>query len=145
MATAISRLSRDQELVKFVGDDELGRYLETSPNPTPKEPNRRSYDLTAGIHNYLHNRWTLESFPIDLGKPRVNIDNERFWRLHDWIDKRWEQYRSLTGKTEADVVYAAALKKCEEHMGPAHDHMRHGRSIPESLHKAARRLLLKSF
>lgn len=144
MTTAIFRLSRDQELVKFVGDDELGRYLETSLNPTPKESLRRSNDLTAGIHNYLHNRWTLETSPIDLGKPQVNINNVRFWRLHGWIDKRWEQYRLLTGKTEADVVYAAALKEGEEHLNPAHDHQHHGHAIPESLHKAARRLLLKS-
>jgi hypothetical protein len=144
MSTAILRLSRDQELLKFVGDDELGRYMQTSLNPTPNEPRRRSNDLTAGIHNYLHNRWTLESSPIDLGKPEVNISNQRFWRLHGWIDKRWDQFRSLTGKTEEDFVYADALRKAEEHLNPVHEHKYHGRAIPESLHKAARRLLLKS-
>lgn len=150
MATAVSRLSRDQELAKFIGDDELGRYLQTSLNPTPKEPTRRSSDLTAGIHNYLHNRWALKSSPIDLGMPKVNIYNQRFWRLHGWIDKQWEKYRTLTGRTEADVVYAAALRKGEEHMGAGHQHDARIASdaaviqqIPEILHKAARRLLLK--
>ena len=150
MITAILRLSRDQEIVKFVGDDELGRYLQTSASPTPKEPSRRSSDLTAGMHNYLHNRWTLKSSPIDLGMPYVHIYNQRFWRLHGWIDKQWEKYRILTGRTEEDVIYVAALKKGEEHMGSGHQHSIHAafdlapsQEIPEILHEAARRLLLK--
>jgi hypothetical protein len=159
MVIAIARVSRDRELARFAGDDEFGRFIQTSLSPTPKDPRQRSSDLSAGIHNYLHNRWLLADSPVNLGDFQVNINNTRFWRLHGWIDNRWQQYRDLTGRQETDVVYADALKKSAEHMlpQPGHDHdhahaeVAHAgaevlppSSVPEILRAAGRRVLIEN-
>jgi hypothetical protein len=102
MSTAIFRFQRDQTLRAFPGDDELGRYLQTSLRPVPNNLRQRADDLTSGIHNYLHNRWADDKSPVDLGNPEVNIFNERFWRLHGWIDKRSQGRRpDLRASTKA--------------------------------------------
>lgn len=141
MSMASFRLQRDQTLRAFTGDDELGRFTQTSLRPNPGNLRQRADDLSSGIHNYLHNRWADDKSPIDLGNPEVNIFNERFWRLHGWIDQRWAKYRELTGRKEDDPVYAKALKQGEEHL--QHDmHGHHGAAtpLPEPLRRAAKRL-----
>ena len=63
-------------------DDGVGRYIETRLRPVPGNPGASSPDPSAGIHNYLHNRWSNDADPVNMGDPAVNIENRIFWRLH---------------------------------------------------------------
>jgi hypothetical protein len=109
---AIDKL--ENHLADFKTDDELGLFLETTLRPTSKDPNARAADKSAGIHNYLHNRFQDPKSKIDIGDPSVNLQNKRFWRLHGWIESRWTEFRKLKGLTEEDPAYRAALKKGED-------------------------------
>ena len=111
-AKAIDKLMN--HLADFQSDDELGVYLETSLRPTTKDPNARSTDKSAGLHNYLHNRFQDSNSKIDIGDPSVNLQNKRFWRLHGWIESRWTAFRTLKGLTDKDPAYQAAIKKGED-------------------------------
>ncbi|HTL37818.1 MAG TPA: hypothetical protein VL326_32025 [Kofleriaceae bacterium] len=114
MLMTIDRL--ENHLDTFTSDDELGRYIETSLRPTKLQPNRRTTDKSAGIHNYIHNRFADPSSKIDVGDPTVNLQNKRFWRLHGWIDRIWTKYRALKGLTDDDPVYGAAMRKAMAEM-----------------------------
>ena len=118
MLAAIDRLHTN--LTIFDGEDELGRFIETSFRPFPNEPRRRSTDRSCGIHNYLHNRFMDQSSPIDIGDPAVNIENSQFWRLHGWIDARWSAYRTATGRSDTDAAYLKLLEQAAMHMEPGH-------------------------
>lgn len=109
MLATIDRL--ENHLDTFKSDDELGRYIETSLRPTSLQPSRRTTDKSAGIHNYIHNRFADPNSKIDVGDPTVNLQNKRFWRLHGWIDHVWTNYRKLKGLTDDDPVYQAAMRK----------------------------------
>ena len=114
MLMAIDRLETD--LPSFKSDDELGLFIETSLRPTASDPNARTTDKEAGIHNYIHNRFADPSSKIDVGDPTVNLQNKRFWRLHGWIDHIWTEYRAQAGLTDDDPVYQAAMKKAMAEM-----------------------------
>lgn len=114
MIGAIARL--ETALEAFDGEDELGRFIETAWRPFPSNPRRRSDDASSGLHNVMHNRFADENSSIDLGNPEVNIENERFWRLHGWIDARWSAYRAATGRSDTDPAYLAALADEASHM-----------------------------
>jgi hypothetical protein len=73
MAAAIARLSSD--LPSFADDDALGLYIETRMRPVPGNPFATSSDSSTGIHNYLHNRFSDSTSPINMGDPSVNIEN----------------------------------------------------------------------
>jgi hypothetical protein len=102
---------------QFDGDDTFGLFVETSFRPFPNQPNRRSPDDAAGIHNYLHGRFARPGTDLDMGNPEVNIHNRRFWRLHGWLDRMWSEYRSATGRGEDDPRYREALEEARHHMG----------------------------
>lgn len=108
---AIDKLQN--HLADFKSDDELGLYIETSMRPTADDPTARAKDKGAGIHNYLHNRFSGDSKTVDIGDPSVNLKNRRFWRLHGWIESRWTEFRRLKGLNENDPAYQAALEKGE--------------------------------
>jgi len=114
MTMAIDRLQND--LGSFKSDDELGLFIETSLRPTAADPNARTTDKAAGIHNYIHNRFADPASKIDIGDPTVNLQNKRFWRLHGWIDAIWTEYRAQAGLTEDDPAYVAALKQAMDDM-----------------------------
>ena len=108
MLAALDRL--EHHLETFHSEDELGRYIETSFAPTAGDPEARSADRTAGVHNYLHNRFGDRTSPIDLGNPTLNLFNQRFWRLHGWIDQVWMRYRAQAHLSDQDPAYRAALQ-----------------------------------
>ncbi len=108
---AIDKLQN--HLADFKSDDELGLYIETSMRPTADDPTARSSDKSAGIHNYLHNRWNGDSKSVDIGDPSVNLKNRRFWRLHGWLENRWTEFRRIKGLSENDPAYQAAIEKGE--------------------------------
>jgi hypothetical protein len=115
MLGAIDRLTNS--LAAFDGEDEIGTLIETSLRPFPNNARRRSSDVNSGIHNYVHNRFSDENSTINMGDPTVNIENERFWRLHGWIDRCWTNYRQVSGRSDMDPRYLQALEDAEKHMG----------------------------
>lgn len=110
-----------QQLTSFDGEDEFGRYLETQLRPFPNQPRRRSADPATGIHNFLHNRFSDEGSAIDMGDPAVNIENQRFWKLHGWIDVVWTNYRRAVGLSDTDSRYLQMLAVAGAHL----DHVVH--------------------
>jgi hypothetical protein len=102
----------------FTSDDDLGLYIETSLRPIAGNPSNRATDKSAGIHNYIHNRFADSSSKIDVGDPTVNLKNKRFWRLHGWIDSLWTKYRAQAGKMDTDPDYQAALMAAMANMPP---------------------------
>jgi hypothetical protein len=114
MLNAISTL--ETNLDSFTSDDALGLYLETALRPTSTNPSAKSKDAATGIHNYLHNRFSDSSNPVDIGDPSVNLGNQLFWRLHGWIDARWTAYRTAKGLSNDDPAYQAALQDAMQHM-----------------------------
>lgn len=104
----------------FPDDDGCGLFIESSLRPTPADPANRSPDRHTGIHNYLHNRFSDSKSPIDMGNPQVNLENQRFWRLHGWIDKRWAAFRASKSLQEDEPTYASALAAAEQHMSGHH-------------------------
>lgn len=137
---AIDKLQN--HLADFKTDDELGLYLETTLRPTSRDPEARSSDRSAGIHNYLHYRFQDPNSKIDIGDPSVNLENKRFWRLHGWIESRWTEFRKLKGLSDADPKYQAAIKKGEDMLalkmrGPI------GKGPPEPVPDSLRRFFAK--
>lgn len=95
-------------LARFATDDDFGRFIETSL--------QQAGAAGAGLHNYLHNRFSSPGSPIDLGDPQKNFKNQVFWRVHGWIDRCWSTYRQLTHKRDDDPAYVAALAKGAQEM-----------------------------
>jgi hypothetical protein len=114
MQKAIDTL--DNHIDQFASDDAFGLYIETTLRPTSKNPDGRTTDATAGIHNYIHNRFANSSSSIDLGDPTKNLGNKVFWRLHGWIDARWTAFRAAKGLKDTDPTYVAAMQKAHNDM-----------------------------
>jgi hypothetical protein len=108
MLAAVDRLQH--HLDSFASEDELGLYIETAFRPTGEQRDAKATDRSAGIHNYLHNRFQDPSSPIDLGNPAVNLLSARFWRLHGWIDHLWAEYRTRAGLQDSDPAYQASIR-----------------------------------
>ena len=87
MVAAIDRI--ENGLSTFDSDDDFARFLQTKRRPTEADPHNRDRDPSAGLHNYLHQRWTSPDSPINVGDPALNLGNQVFWRIHGWIDARW--------------------------------------------------------
>ncbi|MEO7506896.1 MAG: hypothetical protein ABIZ95_06655, partial [Pyrinomonadaceae bacterium] len=121
MAAAVNRVHTN--IGSFASDDELGLYLQTRIRPIAGVPDHLSPDVTAGIHNYLHNRFSDPTSPITMGDPSVNLHNQRFWRLHGWIDSRWTAFRAVKGLDETEAAYQQALAAAAAHMSHHHMHM----------------------
>jgi hypothetical protein len=111
---AAARLQSQPE--SFASEDALGVYMQTTDLPTPANPLADSPEAGAGIHNHLHGRFTLVGSPINIGNPQVNIQNQRFWRLHGWINQVWSGYRSHGGLSDEAPAYVAALRQGAQHM-----------------------------
>lgn len=131
MSTAITRLQNS--IAGFPSDDQLGHYIETRLRPIPGNPANQSTDVTTGIHNYIHNRFSDPTSEIDMGSPMVNIHNRRFWRLHGWIDNRWSAFRTAKNLPENEPAYQQALAAATHHM-QGHDHGPHLHMMPALTH-----------
>jgi len=114
MASAVQRIEGSPGT--FDGDDAIGMFIETAWRPFPNVPRRREPDRASGIHNYLHGRFTGASVDLDMGNPEVNIHNQRFWRLHGWIERNWSIYRTVTGRSDDDPRYKAAIDEAQNHL-----------------------------
>lgn len=94
---------------EFATEDEFALFLETNIRPILGDPTYRIPDQRTAVHNYLHNRWTDGSSPVNLGDPLVNIFNARFWRLHGWIDRIWSDYRRAHTLSDNDPTYRGMI------------------------------------
>ena len=103
----IDRIENDH--ASFTYEDQFGLFIQTNSKPTADDPLGRTDEKGAGIHNYLHGRWADTSSELDLGDPRVNIFNTRFWRLHGWIDHQWWRYRDSIGADDRNSAYRAKI------------------------------------
>ena len=126
----------EAEFDGFDEDDAYGLFIETNIRPRPDDPTYRDPDGRLGIHNYLHNRWTDQASPVNLGDPRVNIFNARFWKLHGWIDRQWGRFRAAKGLSDDSPDYRAELERHREMMA-GHPH-HHGAVVTEAAPAAAR-------
>jgi len=107
----------------FASEDEFALFLETSIRPTASDPTNLSTDPRTGLHNYLHNRWADGTSPLNLGDPRTNLFNARFWRLHGWIDNLWTAYRKTHGLPDDEPAHVELLEQYRhmmEHGGHHH-------------------------
>jgi hypothetical protein len=107
MAAAITKI--EARTPPFATDDEFGLFVETRSRPVPGNPRATSPDAETGIHNYLHNRWSDDDSPINLGDPTVNIFNMRFWKLHGWIDHFWWRFRRAMEFDDTQAGYQEKL------------------------------------
>ncbi|HJZ84985.1 MAG TPA: hypothetical protein VKN99_07415 [Polyangia bacterium] len=114
MLQAIDRI--DNQIDSFESDDDFGLFVQTAMRPTASNPKHRSDDPSAGIHNYLHVRFSDSSSPINVGDPTVNLENKRFWRLHGWIDARWSALRAARGESADEPAYKDALDQAMQGM-----------------------------
>ena len=107
----------ENDFADFADDDAYALFIETNIRPLPDNPANHDPDGRRGIHNYLHNRWTDPTSPINLGDPKVNIFNERFWKLHGWIDHQWTRFRKAKGLSDNDPSYLSLLAQYKHMMG----------------------------
>jgi hypothetical protein len=121
---ALSKLTSDLELKRFVSDDEFGAYVQTKNYPgRGQEYYFLNPDKGAGIHDYLHNRYNVSDLKNPAAAVRMsnfsrNIENRTFWKLHGWLDGRWTAYRKARGLNDAtDMVYLSEMNHACDHMG----------------------------
>jgi len=121
MVTAIDRLH--DRLGEFASDDDFALFLQTNRRPTSTG---RSPDRSAGLHNYLHNRWQDPQSPINVGDPSLNLGNKVFWKIHGWVDARWTAYRAAKGLDDAtDEVYRKAMDDAQVWMDDVMERSEH--------------------
>lgn len=107
----------------FSTDDDFGLYIQTRNRPTPENPQNLSPDPETGIHNYLHARFASPNnacdpdLAISMANFMGNIKNQRFWRLHGWIDFQWTRFRQAKGLDDNDPAYLAAMREHDMTMG----------------------------
>jgi hypothetical protein len=111
---AIQRIENPPD--SFATEDDWGLFVETPLRPIPGDSFHPATDSSAGIHNYIHTRFSDPSSPVDMGNPGLNLGNQRFWKLHGWIDARWSAYRRVKGQSDLDAAYRQALQEHKDHL-----------------------------
>jgi hypothetical protein len=100
MATALAAADDPASHMKdkgFETEGDFGQWIQT----------------TSGIHGALHFKWVrTNNSDHGLGNQFTNVDNYMFWKMHGWIDKVWDRYRAVSGKTpnDQDIKDAVALQ-----------------------------------
>ncbi|MDX3928916.1 MAG: hypothetical protein QHC90_24315 [Shinella sp.] len=143
MSEAITRI--EARASEFASDDELGLFIQTAMRPVPGDPFRRTTDQAAGLHNYLHNRWSDGTSDINLGDPIVNIFNYRFWKLHGWIDHQWWRFRRGKGLSDRDGAYQAKLSYYVSMMSEGVHHHHFSEVMAANSHKKTRNFFAFDF
>ncbi len=71
---------------------------------------------TSTLHGALHFAWVRSNNnEHGLGNQFANIDNYMFWKMHGWIDKVWDRYRTAAGKKPTDQdIKDAVLAQCRQ-------------------------------
>lgn len=118
-------LAKINDCASFATEDEFGNFLQTtlrlSGEVDPNDSSIRFYerDMTpgAGTHNWLHGQFQDPSSPIDVGNPQTNLSNIMFWRIHGWIEAKWEAFEKVHVRTPVEMEqYQAQLERFLLHM-----------------------------
>jgi hypothetical protein len=117
MSKAVRRIEKRPKT--FADDDDFGLYVQTHSRPKPGDPFAQSDDPTTGLHNYLHSRFQDAESPVNMGNPERNLGNQRFWRLHGWLDARWSAVRRALGLAD-DGTFRGTIE-AEKHHLRGHD------------------------
>ena len=114
----------------FADEDGFALFLETNIRPTPTNPAERTPDARTALHNFLHNRWSDGTSPVNLGDPKVNLMNARFWRLHGWIDRLWTRFRQYHHLSDTEPTYVALIASYRHMMEHGGHHVMSEKTIP---------------
>jgi len=118
-------LAKINNFASFATEDEFGNFLQTtlrlSGEVDPEDSSIRFYarDMTvgAGVHNWLHGQFMDSSSPIDVGNPQTNLSNILFWRIHGWIEAKWQQFEAVHRRTPIEMnEYQQQMERFHLHM-----------------------------
>jgi len=118
-------LSTANNFKAFASEDDFGQYLQTSMKLSgqvdPQNSAIRFYARDprpgAGVHNWLHGQFQDAQSPIDVGDPSTNLANIMFWRIHGWIEAKWQQYeKTHTRKSWEQDDYDHMMERFRLHM-----------------------------
>jgi len=113
------------DFASFASEDEFGNFLQTTLRLTGEvdemDTAKRFYsrDMTpgAGLHNWLHGQFQDPSSPIDVGNPQTNLSNIMFWRIHGWIEAKWQAFEKVHVRTPLEMMtYQQQLERFLLHM-----------------------------
>jgi hypothetical protein len=103
----LTKLPREKILAKWPSEGDLGRWLQcgnlsggTSVNAL--YPALNTNGINVGGENQVNSP--------------LNMDFYLFWKIHGWVDRVWEKYRKITGKSPfAPELQADLIKQCQIH------------------------------
>src|SRR6185295_9681761 len=118
-------LTKLNDFASFESEDDFGMYLQTtlhlSGEVDPNDSSIRFYDRDtrtgAGLHNWLHGQLQDASSPIDVGNPQTNLSNIMFWRIHGWIEAKWQAFEQVHQRTPFETMtYQHQIERFQLHM-----------------------------
>ncbi len=118
-------LAKINDFASFKSEDEFGLFIQTSLRLNgmvdPNDSSLRFYDRDmttgAGVHNWLHGQFQDPASPIDVGNPQTNLSNIMFWRIHGWIEAKWEAFEAAHQRTPFEMMmYTQQMERFRLHM-----------------------------
>jgi hypothetical protein len=118
-------LAKINNFSSFQSEDDFGTFLQTSlrlsgevdPNDSAKRFYSRDMAVGAGTHNWLHGQFQDGSSPIDVGNPQTNLSNIMFWRIHGWIEAKWQAFERSHTRTAMEMQeYQHQIERFALHM-----------------------------
>ncbi len=118
-------LAKINDFASFATEDEFGNFIQTTlrlsgevdPNDSSIRAYTRDANPGAGVHNWLHGQFMDGSSPIDVGNPQTNLSNIVFWRIHGWIEAKWEAFEKVHVRTPLEMMsYQQELERFLLHM-----------------------------
>jgi hypothetical protein len=118
-------LAKINNFASFATEDDFGNFLQTTlrlsgevdPNDSSKRFYARDMTVGAGTHNWLHGQFQDASSPIDVGNPQTNLSNIMFWRIHGWIEAKWQQFEQVHHRTPLEMnAYQQQMERFHLHM-----------------------------
>lgn len=118
-------LAKINNFSSFASEDDFGTFVQTSLRLTgevdPTDSAKRFYSREqtpgAGFHNWLHGQFMDGSSPIDVGNPQTNLSNIMFWRIHGWIEAKWQAFERAHTRTAMEMqAYQHQIERFALHM-----------------------------
>jgi hypothetical protein len=118
-------LPKLNNFASFASEDEFGLFLQTTlrltgevdPNDSAKRFYSRDTTTGAGLHNWIHGQFADDSSPIDVGNPQTNLSNIMFWRIHGWIEAKWEAFEQVHQRSPFEMMtYTDQMERFHLHM-----------------------------
>jgi hypothetical protein len=118
-------LPKINDFASFASEDEFGNFLQTTlrlsgevdPNNSATRFYARDATVGAGLHNWLHGQFQDAASPIDVGNPQTNLSNIMFWRIHGWIEAKWQQFEAVHRRTPLEMMtFTQQMERFHLHM-----------------------------